>query len=463
VWFVSYWYPQLAVYDDVTGWQFDPYMGRSEFYMGYGDYDVALTVPEGWLIASTGELVNGEEVLSAQSRERLAQSRRSRGITTIVGEADFGAGRATARGADGKLTWRFRARNVRDFDFGASARYQWDATIAEVGDHNGDGRPDTAAAYAFWRPDYPAWRDGARYVQYSVEFLSRWLWPYPWPQMTVVNGVRSCGGMEYPMITCIGGGRAAQESTGVFGTTLHETAHMWFPMMVGSDEKTYAWQDEGLTTFNTDRGVWEYRGSRPGPHPYRGSQQSYLGFARAGQEVELMRHGDLYPPFSPAYGVASYPKMAANTASLLALLGDSTFLRAYREYGRRWLYRHPMPWDFFNTFNDVSGRDLWWFWRTWWYETWTLDHAIASVTPEGEDLALVIEDRGWAPMPAHVVVTRTDSTTERLAVPVETWLGGATRATLRVARAATVARIEIDPEQRFPDTDRANQVWRRAP
>lgn len=463
VWFVSYWYPQLAVYDDVNGWQFDPYMGRSEFYMGYADYDVALTVPAGWLIASTGELVNGDEVLSAQSRERLARARSSRAITSIVGPSDFGAGRATAAGVDGKLTWRFRGRNIRDFDWGASARWQWDATTAEVGDHNGDGRPDTAAAYAFWRPDYPAWRDGARFVQYSVEFLSRWLWPYPWPQMTALNGVASCSGMEYPMITCIGGGESAQESTGVFHTVLHETAHMWFPMMVGSDEKTYAWQDEGLTTFNTDRGMWEYRGSRADADAYRGTRQGYVGFTRSGQEVELMRHGDLYPPLTAAYGVASYPKMATNTASLLALLGDSTFLRAYREYGRRWMYRHPTPWDFFNTFNDVTGRDLSWFWRTLWYETWTLDQAIGSVTPDGDALVVTVEDRGWAPMPARVVATRADGTTQTFELPVETWLAGATRGTVRIPNGATVTRIEIDPEQRFPDVDRANQVWRRTP
>lgn len=461
VWLLSYWYPQFAVYDDYNGWQFDPYVGNSEFYMGYADYDVALTVPEGWLIASTGALVNDAEVLTPQARERLARARTTRSVTTIVGADEFGPGRATARGQNGKLTWRFRAQNVRDFTWGTSNRYQWDATIAEVGDHNGDGRPDTAAAYAFWRPNYPAWRDGARYVQYSVEFLSRWLWAYPWPHMTAVNGVNSCGGMEYPMLTCIGGGEAARESTGVFGTTLHETAHMWFPMMVGSDEKRFAWQDEGLTTFNTDRGEWEYTRGRAGPDPYRGSKFGYLGFARGGDEVELMRHGDQYPIGTPAYGVASYPKMAANTASLMALLGDSTFLRAYREYGRRWMYRHPSPYDFFNTFNDVAGRDLSWFWRTWWYETWMLDQAIGDVRPDGDQLVVTVEDRGLAPMPARLVVTRADNTTERIEVPVETWLAGATRATVRVTNGATVTRIEIDPDVAFPDVDRSNNVWRR--
>jgi hypothetical protein len=458
VWYLAYWYPQMAVYDDVNGWQIDPYMGRSEFYMGYGDYDVALTVPEGWLIGATGELVNAAEVLSPQTRQRLGEARSGRGVTAVVAEADRGAGRATQRGTNGTLTWRFQARNVRDFAFGTSDRYLWDATVAEVGDHNGDGRPDTANAFAFRRPEKRGWFLGARAVQYSVEFLSRFLWPYPWPTMTAVDGVNSCSGMEYPMITCIGGGN---DSMDVWGTTLHETGHMWFPMMVGSDEKRFAWQDEGLTTYNTDIGSWE-AGYRRGNDPSAGSRMGYAGFARAGQEVELMRHGDLYPANSAAYGVASYAKMATNVASLRALLGDSVFLRGYREYGRRWLYRHPTPYDLFNTFNDVAGRDLGWFWRTWFFETWTLDQAIVRVRESGTAYVVEVEDRGLAPMPARLVVTRSDGRQETYEVPVERWLAGHRKAEVGVPQAATVTQVEIDPSGTFPDVDRTNNVWRRS-
>jgi hypothetical protein len=459
VWFISYWYPQMCVYDDVNGWQTDPYMGRAEFYMGYADYDVALTVPEGWLIGSTGQLANPEEVLSQQTQSRLAAARTTHEITHVVTEADRGAGRATARGTNGKLTWRFRASNIRDVDWGASDRYVWDATIAEVGDATGDGRPDTAMAYTFRRPEKTGWAaDGNASVQYAVEFLSRFLWPYPWPVMTSMDGVRSCSGMEYPMITCIGGGMGNT----VFGVTLHETGHMWFPMMVGSDETRHGWQDEGLTTYNTDIGSWERQpAARRAADPNAGNKLGYIGFARTGQEVDLMREGDLYPINSSAYGVASYPKMATNLASLRAVLGDSVFLRAYREYGRRWIYKHPTPYDFFNTFNDVSGRDLSWFWRTWFYETWTLDQAIGEVRPDGNDLVVAIEDRGLAPMPVRLAVTRQDGSVERLDVPVEAWLSGSRHASVRVARGASVTRIEIDPEALFPDVDRSNQAWHR--
>ncbi|HEU4564018.1 MAG TPA: M1 family aminopeptidase, partial [Gemmatimonadaceae bacterium] len=320
-----------------------------------------------------------------------------------------------------------------------------------------DGRPDTSMIHTLWRPERRAWAwdQSARYARHSVEFLSRFLWPYPYPHMTAMDGPTSCSGMEYPMMTCIGGRR---DTLSLYSVTVHEIGHMWFPMQVGSDEKRYAWQDEGLTRFNQAQGMREFF------HGYdleRIARDQYLALARAGGEVELMRHGDRYPIGSPAYGVASYAKMATNLASLRALLGEETFLRAYREYGRRWVNKHPTPYDFWNSFEDVAGRDLDWFWRTWWFETWTLDHAVASVETRGGATEITIEDRGLAPMPARLAVTRADGTTERLEVPVEVWLAGARRHVLRVAAAPAVTSVVLDPEQRFPDIDRSNDAWRR--
>lgn len=459
VFFLGYWYPQIAVYDDVNGWQVDQYMPNAEFYMGYADYDVAITVPEGWLVAATGTLQNPEEVLSPTVRERLQQARRQPQVVQVVRANE--RGRATARGQGGRLTWRFQARNVRDFAWAASERFVWDSTHAVVGDANGDGRPDTAAIYTFYRPERGSpWDQWARYARHSVEFLSRYLWPYPWPHMTAVEGLIS-GGMEYPMVTLIGGTR---DSTGLYSVTVHEIGHMWFPMMVGSDEKRYAWQDEGLTTFNQQQGLRDFTQGRLDPE--RGAREAYLELARVGPlgefsggEVQLLRHGDLYPPLTPAFGIASYNKMSVIMQMLRALLGEETFLRAYREYGRRWLYRHPQPWDFWYTFNDVAGQDLWWFWRTWFYETWPLDQAITEVRAAGDSVEIVIEDRGMAPMPVRLAVTRDGNRVDRLEVPVNVWLEGARRTSVRVAGSPVVVRVEIDPEQAFADIDRQNQVW----
>jgi hypothetical protein len=453
VFYVAYWYPQLAVYDDVTGWQADPYMGNSEFYMGYGDYDVALTVPEGWLVGATGTLENAADVLAAAVRARLDAARRGAAVVHVVRAEDRGPGRATARGRDGKLTWRFRARNVRDFAFGTSDQYVWDATVAVVGDATGDGRADTTAIHTLYRPSAATWDQSARYARHSVEFLSRFLWPYPYPHMTAVDGIRSCSGMEYPMMTCIGGPR---DTLSLYSVVVHEIGHMWFPMQVGSDEQRHAWQDEGLTRFNQAEGMREFF---PGYDRLAQSRAGYLRLARGGGEVELMRHGDLYPPGTPAYGIASYDKMAVILHALRELLGDDTFLRAYREYGRRWAGKHPTPYDFWNTFNDVSGRDLSWFWRVWFFETWTLDQAVAGVRAAGDSTEITIEDRGLAPMPVRLTVTRADGSVQRVTLPVDPWLAGARRQVVRVAGTPAVTRVEIDPEQRFPDVDRDNQVW----
>ncbi|HTJ22488.1 MAG TPA: M1 family metallopeptidase [Gemmatimonadaceae bacterium] len=456
VFMIAYWYPQLAVYDDLTGWQIDPYLGSAEFYMGYADYEVGLTVPQGWLVGATGELTNAADVLSRQTRDRLAEARRGASVVHVVREQDRGAGanKATNTGFDGVVTWRFRANNVRDFDWGASSKFLWDATIAVVGDRDADHKPDTTVVNTFYRPEARrwAWDKSAEYERNVVEFLSSYLWPYPWQQMTALDGPASCSGMEYPMLTCIGGPR---DTLSLYSVQVHETAHMWFPMQVGSDERRYAWQDEGLTRFNQAQGMQAYF---KGYDRERISRDAYLALARTDSEVPLMRPGDQYPPGTPAYGIASYDKMSTNMSALRALLGNEGFASAYRTYGLRWVDKHPSPYDLFNTFNSMGGRDLSWFWRTWWYETWTLDQAIGSVTTVNGKLAVTIEDRGLAPMPVRLSVTR-GSRVERREIPVDVWLQGARRYTLMLDDPAAVTAIEIDPENAFPDIDRSNNRW----
>jgi len=457
VFMVAYWYPQIAVYDDVTGWQIDPYLGNAEFYMDYADYDVNISLPQGWLVAATGELTNPNEVLSAQTRNRLAESRRSPSVVRVVRDADRGAGltKATNTGFDGVLTWRFRARNVRDFDWGASAKFLWDATVAVVGDRDRDGRPDTTAINTFYRPEARAWSwdKSGDYERNVVEFLSTYLWPYPWPQMTALEGPVSCTGMEYPMLTCIGGPR---DTLSLYSVQVHETGHMWFPMQVGSDERRFAWQDEGLTRFNQAQGMQAFF---KGFDREKISRDAYLALARTDSEVPLMRHGDQYPYGTPAYSIASYDKMATNIVALRALLGDEAFLSSYRTYGQRWQYRHPTQYDFFNSFNSLGGKDLSWFWRTWWYETWTLDQAIESVMTAAGKTTVTIEDRGLAPMPIRLAIHRGDGPVERRVIPVDVWLTGAKRYTLTLDASPAITSIEIDPEQAFPDIDRSNNRW----
>ena len=459
VFMVAYWYPQMAVYDDVSGWQIDPYLGTGEFYMGYADYEVNLSLPQGWLVGATGELTNPTEVLSKQTRDRLAEARRSPNVVHVVREQDRGAGptRATNTGFDGVVTWRFRAQNVRDFDWGASAKFLWDATTAVVGDRDRDGRPDTTAINTFYRPEARrwAWDRSADYERSAVQFLSKYLWSYPWAQMTALEGPESCTGMEYPMLTCIGGPR---DTLSLYSVQIHETAHMWFPMQVGSDERRYAWQDEGLTRFNQAQGMQAFF---KGYDRERISRDAYLAIAGTDLEVPLMRHADRYPYGTSAYSVATYDKMATNMVALRAILGDSTFLSSYRTYGRRWVNKHPTQYDFFNTFNSLGGHDLSWFWRTWWYETWMLDQAIGSVNTTPDKLIVHIDDRGMAVMPIRLAITRTGGQVERMTIPVDAWLTGTRDHAVTIDNPATVKAIEIDPEQDFPDVNRSNNRWTR--
>ncbi len=450
--FISYWYPQMAVYDDVVGWQNDPYMGNAEFYMGYGSYDVALTVPAGYLIGATGSLVNHAEVLPPEMIRRVGLAFTSDTVVHVVTEADRGAGKATLAGPS--LTWRFHADTVRDFAWGVSDKFVMDAARATVGDRDGNGTPDYALIHTFWIPGNAAskWAEDARYARHSIEFLSGYLWSYPWPVATAMQGPESCGGMEFPMITCIGGFQP--DSFGLYGVTVHELAHMWFPMQVGSDEKRHAWQDEGLTEFNGVQGEADFF---PGRDAEAQDKNIYAQVSRMGIEEPMMRHGDRYDT-DIGYGVASYMKPANILMTLRGMLGPELFQKAYRTYGARWQYKHPTPWDFFYTFEDVTGQDLGWFWRTWFWETWTVDQSVGSVTAGPNGTTIVIVDKGLAPMPGEVKVTRSDSTVVLKQIPVKYWLDGHASYSFTVSGAPVIG-VEVDPEQKLADVDRKNNSW----
>ena len=458
VFFMGYWYPQVAVYDDVNGWVADPYVLWAEFYMDPADYDVRLTLPRGWVVGATGTLQNADAVLSATTRARLAEARRTGDVVHVVTP---GAGYDSAfAGGAASLTWHFTARDVRDFFWGAGNNYVWDATRALVRRGPGEA-PDTVDINSFYRLHAPAaaWAvGGARFTRDAIEKLSDYLWPYPWPVMTSMEGVLDGGGMEYPMATVM---QPWADTLSLAGDLMHETGHMWFPMQVGSSETRYPWMDEGFTQYDAAQGMRVLYGEpRQGGRPNdseAGQRGLYVAAAAAGNDQPLMVPGDFLP--HEWYFIMYYDKTAQVLAALRGLLGEETFHRALREYGRRWTGRHPYPYDFFNTVGDVAGRDLSWFWATWFFEPWPLDQAIASVTTAGDSTSIAIEDRGLAPMPVRLAVTRADGTTQRVEVPVDVWLHGARRYVVKVGAGSPVTRVEIDPEGFFPDIDRANQVW----
>ena len=458
LYFMGYWYPQVAVYDDVHGWVADPYLLQAEFYMDHADYDVRLTVPRGWTVGATGSLANANDILSPATRATLAVARRT-GAVVHVASPDAPASEVFA-GHGATTTWHFTAPNVRDFSWGTSDQYAWDATRALVGDTSRAAR-DTVNIYSFYRRHAPAaaWAaGGARFTRDAVEQLSAYLWPYPWPTMTSMEGVLDSGGMEYPMLTLM---QPWADTLSLAGDLMHETGHMWFPMQVGSSETRYPWMDEGFTQFDVAQGMravyGEPRAGGRAGDSESGQRALYVAAARAGHDMTLMWPGDLYP--ADLYFVMYYDKTAQALAALRGVLGEATFHRALREYGRRWTGRHPYPYDFFNTVSDVAGRDLAWFWTTWFSEPWPLDQAIASVEAHGDSTAITIEDRGLAPMPVALAITRAGGAVQRLTIPVDVWLTGARRTVVRVATSPAVVRVVIDPDRLFPDIDRDNQQW----
>lgn len=451
---IAYWYPQMAVYDDVGGWHLDPYLGVAEFYSGFGDYRLAVTAPEAWMVIATGALQNASDVLTPAVLERLRLAEASDTTIVVVPHDGEGAGRATRDVPADRLTWRFAADSVRDAAFSAMLRSGWDARRTLVGDRDGDGAPDHARIDAFWRAPATRWAEAARYGAHAIDFLSRWTGvPYPWPHMSLVEGAGIIGGgMEFPMLTLIGD-YTTRGDTALYNVIAHELAHMWVPMIVGTDESRYAWMDEGTTTFNENQARAEFF---PGRDHELDDQAGYIESARAGDEGELMRWSNFHYS-GEQYGLASYGKPATLLRALRGVLGDSTFTRALREYFRRWSYRHPAPWDMFATFEDVAERELDWFWSSWYYETWILDQAIATVAPGSAETVITIENQGLVPMPVRLAVTLADGSVERREIPVDVWLRGAAATAVTVPGSAR--RVEIDPEQYFPDVDRADNVW----
>lgn len=445
---IGQWYPQIATYDDLRGWDATPYLGDGEFYLEYGDWEVALTLPAGWLVGATGELLNPAEVLTEETRRRLRQALATDSTTHVVTEADLAAGRGT-RNSRGTLTWRFRARDVRDFAWVASDRYVWDVARATI---EGAAGTRYVPVHAFYRPGAPGWQDAARYGRHAVSFFSELLVPYPYPQVTVAEG--PIYGMEYPQLVFIA---RPQRPEDLYAVIAHEVGHEWFPMLVGQDEASYAWMDEGLATFHEDsaRAVFY-----PGSDPWSGDRDRYLRVSGSEREVPLMRHTDLVDPYG-ARTVAAYSKPGTLLRSLRAVLGDSIFTSALRAYAREWLLKHPTPWDFFATVEGASGRDLDWFWYPWWWETGTLDQAIRAVAqPDSQTVTITVADLGDIPVPTRLVVTAENGATTAAEIPIEVWTVDRRReATLSLPVFGRVVRVEIDPDRLFPDVDRTNDVW----
>ena len=442
------WFPRLAKYDDLRGWDTNLYLGPAEFYNNFGRFDVKIDVPAGWIVSGTGVLQNPEQVLTATARERLTKALASDAVVTIVGADEVGPGKSTAPGE--RLVWHFVADMVNDFAWATARDFVWRATRAAI---PGKG---PVPIHMVHLPDRAKLFDEAGPItRHALEFYSELWVPYPFPQLTLQDGPSS--GMEYPMVINSNAGAAD-----------HEAAHQWWPMLVGNNETWYGWMDEG---FNQYMNVLSDADAAGRPANLNGLGLSYGRMSGNEAEAPMMWNANWA---GPMYGYQTYSKTPLMLSMLGGMVGDDAVQRAMREYARVWSYKHPSPWDYIFIMNKELGQDLNWFWYYWLWTTESVDSAIADVTTSGTKMTVTVRQDGEMPSPIVLKVQLApgskgnksgtnakmlDDNTAMVTWPVDVWFNGnrTFQAVLDFGRPITT--VTFDPNCRFPDRDATDNVW----
>ena len=449
---VAQWYPRVAKYDDLRGWDMEPYLGPSEFYNNFGSFDVWIDVPAGWIVGATGVLQNPEEVLTPRARARLARVLESDETITIVGVDERGPGKATAPGT--RLVWHFVADTVNDFAWSASDRYIWDATratIAEIG--------AIPIHMLYTQSRAQSWERAPEILRHALEFYSELWMPYAFPQLTMADGPET--GMEYPMFIMSGVGAAD-----------HEVGHEWWPMMVGTNETWYGFMDEGFNQYMNLLSNAHRAGRAPS---LDGMGQRYGSISGNENEAPLMwnaNHG------GSMYSFQAYSKAPLMLSMLGGIVGDSAVWTAMSDYARTWRFRHPSPWDYAFFMNEALGRDLSWFWNSWLFTTDAVDGSIADVRTTAAGTTVVVRQDGQMPSPVVLRVdfapagpairmmpnsTRLGENSAVVTWPVDVWFTGSRTFMADLDFGGRIIEsVTLDPFGRFPDRNIADNVWPRA-
>ncbi len=370
---MAQWFPRMCVYDDVNGWQHKQFLGTGEFYTEFGDYKVSITVPSDHVVGSTGVLQNPKEVLQQSWIDKLKKAETSDKPVIIISQEDA-IKNEKSRAKDTK-TWIFHAENVRDFAWTSSRKFIWDAMGVKVGE-----KLVMAMSY-YPKEGNPLWEKySTQAIAITLKVYSRYTVNYPYPVAISVNG--SIGGMEYPMI-CFNGPRPEKDGTytsrakyGLITVVIHEVGHNFFPMIINSNERQWAWMDEGLNTFCQYLTEQEWEEKYPSG---RGEARNIVSYMSADPSVinPIMTNSEsILQLGNNAYGK---PATALNILRE-TIMGRELFDQAFKEYATRWAFKHPQPADFFRTMEDASGVDLDWFWRGWFYGTEPCDIAVTNVT-----------------------------------------------------------------------------------
>lgn len=377
IFLLAQWFPRLHAYTDYEAWTNKEFIGRGEFTLEFGNYDLELTVPADHIVSSTGALQNPKDVLTSTQRKRLKEAEKADRIVFVVTEEE--ALENEKEGTDKFKTWKFRAENVRDVAWASSRKFMWDARGHQQG---GNDQPLVMAMSFYPKEGGDLWKKySTEAVIQTLEVYSRFSFDYPYPVAQSVNG--PVGGMEYPMITFNGprtelqddGSRTYSQAEKRFlvGVVIHEVGHIYFPMIVNSDERQWTWMDEGLNSFLDGVAGREWDPTIPwGVEP-----RDIVSYMKSSNQVPIMTQSDSVLRLGPN----AYTKPAAALNILReTILGRELFDFAFKEYAQRWKYKRPTPSDFFRTMEEASGVDLDWFWRGWFYSTDHVDISLDKIS-----------------------------------------------------------------------------------
>jgi hypothetical protein len=372
VYLLGHWYPRMAVYNDTEGWQNKQFNRLGEFALEFGDFEVDITVPEDHIVASTGELQNPETVLTKEQRQRMLEARQSFDKPVMIITPEEAIQNEKTKASKLK-TWKFHAKNVRDFAFATSRKFIWDAQAYQFSDHV------TMAMSFYPKEGLPVWsEESTKAIVAALEVYSAATFEYPYPVAISVN--TSNIGMEFPMISFNGGrpknGKMSDAAkAGMIGTIVHEVGHNWFPMIVSSDERQWMWMDEGLNTYLHQRTMAEkypqFHSTTPKDIvPFMSGDKNILRPIMTSSDNELLTQ----------FGNNFYQKPTVGLQMLReSIIGPELFDQAFKEYANRWKYKHPNPSDLFRTLEDATATDLDWFIRGWFFTTDNVDMELSSV------------------------------------------------------------------------------------
>ena len=452
VYTMAQWYPRMAVYDDIKGWNNEPYLGAGEFYLEFGDFDYKVTVPYDFIVLGSGELQNPEEVLTTEQISLLDEARNSDKTIMIIDEKDIKNTAKTRPTQSGTLTWHYKMENSHDIAFGASRAFIWDAARINL--------PSGSTALAM--SIYPkksagqnAWGRSTEYTKYSVEHYSDRWFEYPYP--TAINVAGVVGGMEYPGVSFCDW-KATKSS--LWGVTDHEFGHNWFPMIVGSNERLYPWMDEGFNTFINHYSTEAFNDGEY----FSGAFHNY-GFLSYYFTSPSSEGIETYPDIvqTSNLGWTAYYKPAIGLHLLREyVLGQERFDYAFRYYIKKWAYKHPTPIDFFNIMENAAGEELDWFWRGWFYGIGNIDQSIKGVkyidnAPEKGSI-ITISNEAEIVMPVVIEVKESNGNIGKVKLPVEIWQRG-NEWSFQYESTSEIESVQINPEGILPDIKNDNNNW----